>query len=281
MTEFLPKADIQTLLTASGYYKGRIDGGWGDQTITAADTIVKRHLAKLAPGFDLKNTTRLVVAAAQLVLLFTGNQPGAIDGYWGHNSQNALENWLSVTKTGKPVVVDRTPVATQVVTKLFPSQAGCVAYYGQPGLPGTANERAMAAKMVSIQLPFPFRIDFALDKHTKTIQLHNKCAESAEVAYQRVFEHYGHDKMVELGLDRFAGSYVPRVMRGGTSFSMHAYGCAIDTYAGPNGLHVHKPTALFSKPDYAKWFDIWAELGWTSLGRVIDRDYMHVQAAHL
>lgn len=279
---------IQRLLTASGYYKGRIDGVWGTQTLSAAKTIVNRHRDKIAdPKFGTQTWTsdRYIIAAAQLVLLYTGNQPGAIDGYWGHNTENAFENWDSVSKSGKPVVVDRDPAVppkgATPVKPGFPRQKDCPTFYGTPGLPGSAAEKAMYARLVSIQLPFDFRIDYNLDQTVKTMKLHHKCAESAEQAYWKVYRHYGQAKMIELGLDRFAGAYNPRYMRGGTSFSMHAYGCAIDTYAGPNGLHVHRPKALFSKPDYDAWFDIWAEHGWTSLGRAIDRDYMHVQAASL
>ena len=62
---------------------------------------------------------------------------------------------------------------------------------------------------------------------------------------------------------------------------MHAYGCAIDHYAAPNGLTTRAPQALFSGKDYVEFFDIWESFGWVSLGRAIGRDWMHIQAARL
>jgi hypothetical protein len=97
----------------------------------------------------------------------------------------------------------------------------------------------------------------------------------------KALQHYGYPKIQELGLNRFAGSYNHRKMRGGSSWSMHAYGCAIDFYAEPNGLRTRCPDALFCGQDYIAWFDIWESVGWTSLGRAIGRDWMHIQAASM
>lgn len=277
-----PKDGIQRLLSASGYYKGRIDGDWGEETLTAARKITSRHPDKISGKITDWSADRIIIAAAQLVLLYTGNEPGGIDGLWGHNSQNAFNNWLSIQASGTPVVIERKPVENPPVVKsIFPKQSECPEFYGTPGLPGTSADKAMQARLVKIRIPFPFRLDYNLSQPVTSIRLHQKCADSAEQAYERIFQHYGKDKMIALGLDRFGGSYNPRKMRGGTSWSMHAFGCAIDTYAEPNGLNVHKPQALFSRPEYDAWFDIWQEFGWVSLGRAIDRDYMHVQAARL
>ncbi len=278
-----PYHDIQKLLTASGYYKGRIDGAWGDETLKAARAITVRHPDKIVGKLEEWPAERIITGAAQLVLLFTGNEPGGIDGLWGHNSQNALENWLSMQANGKPVIVVRKPVSTPpIIVSGFPKQSECPNFYGTPGLPGTSADKAMQARLVKIRLPFTFRLDYAPTTQVTSIRLHAKCAESAEEAYEQAFKHYGKDRMIALGLDRFGGSYNPRLMRGSkTSWSMHAFGCAIDTFAEPNGLHARKPVALFSKADYDAWFDIWQSVGWVPLGRAIDRDYMHVQAARL
>lgn len=277
-----PKDGIQRLLTASGYYKGRVDGVWGNETLTAARKITVRHPDKIIGKIESWPADRIIIAAAQLVLHFTGNEPGGIDGLWGHNSQNAYTSWLSTQSSGSPIIVERKPVENPPIVKsVFPKQSECPDFYGAPGLPGTSADKAMQARLVKIRIPFTFRLDYDLDTPITSIRLHAKCAESAEEAYERVFQHYGKDRMISLGLDRFAGSYNPRKMRGGSSWSMHAFGCAIDTYAAPNGLHDRKPKALFSRPEYDAWFDIWQQFGWVPLGRAIDRDYMHVQAARL
>lgn len=86
---------------------------------------------------------------------------------------------------------------------------------------------------------------------------------------------------MRLGLDRHAGTYNHRRMRGGSAWSMHAYGCAWDFHAAPNGLTTRCPQALFCGREYRAFFDIWEAHGWISLGRAIGRDWMHVQAARL
>lgn len=111
--------------------------------------------------------------------------------------------------------------------------------------------------------------------------IHEKCADSAERALREIAKNYTLPTLQRLGLDRFAGSYNHRKMRGGDSWSMHAYGCAIDFYAAPNGLRTPCPTALFCGEEYKTFFDIWEAEGWTSLGRAINRDWMHIQAARL
>lgn len=273
--------DFQVLLTAAGYYNDKIDGVWGQKTVDAAKAIVQRHTDELV-GYSRWDQKRIVVGAGQLVLKYAGFSPGIIDGLTGHNTSEAFEDWQA-DKAGSPRIIDRTPVADyKPVSGVFPKQSQCVSFYGKPGLPGTAAEKAMSAKLIYIDFPIAMRLDFDLSQKVTRTRLHQKCAASAQSAYQEAVKHYGASQFCALGLDRFAGAYMPRYMRGSTkTFSMHAYGCAIDTYAAPNGLNVRKPKALFSGADYDAWFNIWEAAGWTSLGRAIDRDYMHVQAASL
>lgn len=273
--------DVQTLLAAAGYFKGAVNGTWNDDTYEAAKKVVDKY-PQLIVGAPLPRN-RVIVAGAQLILHFAGHSPGGIDGYIGHNTNEAFNDWLAVKETGKPREIDRSPVEPYTPVKgSFPTQAQCPAFYGTPGLPGSAAEKAMSAQLVYIEFPISMRVDFDLSQSTKKTRFHKKCAASAQSAYEEAVKAYGEKRFRELGLDRFAGAYMPRLMRGSTkTFSMHAYGCAHDTYAAPNGLNVHKPKALFSGADYVQWFNIWEGHGWTSLGRAADRDYMHIQAASL
>jgi hypothetical protein len=125
------------------------------------------------------------------------------------------------------------------------------------------------------------RLDYDMSTVVTRIRLHEECALSAKEALTEIYFSYGEDDLVRLGLNRLAGGYMHRRMRGGSAWSMHAYGCAIDFFAGPNGLTTRCPTALFCGREYVKFFDIWEKHGWVSLGREIGRDWMHVQAARL
>ena len=268
--------DIQRLLTAGGYYAGGIDGRADSAAyLTAVDRILRANVGALRPGHERWSAARRGVAAGQLVLAASGHAPGQIDGLAGVNTAEALAAYDHATASGRTEVVPRRPAADYTpVRGAFPRQKDCPTFYGKPG-------PAVVAQLVKVQLPFPFRIDWALSQKVSTFSLHARCADSARSALARIASHYGETEMRKLGLDRFAGSYNHRKMRGGTSWSMHAYGCAIDFYAGPNGLRVPAPEALFSGKVYAPFFDIWEEHGWTSLGRTINRDWMHVQAASL
>lgn len=266
---------VQRLLAAANYYAGGIDGDVGPKTLKAIDAILKANVAKLAAGHERWKAPRRLIAAGQLVLDAMGYEPGAIDGLAGNNTREALAAYDFYLANGKREIVTRKPIkGYEPVKSKFPRQKECATFYGKPG-------KAVADQLVMIDLPMKFRIDYALGQTVSRISIHKKCLSSAKSAIDAIVSHYGEEDMRALGLDRFAGSYNHRKMRGGSSWSMHAYGCALDFYAGPNGLRVKAPDALFSGAAYVKFFDIWEDHGWTSLGRAIGRDWMHVQAASL
>lgn len=264
---------IQRLLTAAGYYNGGIDGKLGDKSLTAIEKLLTSRRNECVTDPRKWSAKRRAIGAAQLVLKHAGFEPGVIDGYAGANTIEALRAWDYYQLHGKREVVTRKPIAPSVKTK-FPKQSQVGTFYGKPG-------SAIEKQLVYITLPFRMRIDYKLSQTTNRLRFHAKCADSALAAWTAVHANYGYARMKQLGLDRNAGTYSHRRMRGGTSWSMHAYGCAQDIYAGPNMLRVRCPEALFCKPEYKDFFDIWEAHGWTSLGRAIGHDWMHVQAASL
>lgn len=268
--------DVQRLLAAANYYTGGIDGSYGPKTQAAVDRVVNAHAADCVSNPTRWSTARRSAAAAQLVLKYAGYEPGSIDGYWGNNTEEALRAFDYERATGKreEVIRDTRPGYTPVIGE-FPSQAGCSSFYGSPG------SSALIARLSMFTLPVAMRLDWSLSTKTTKVQLHDKCGDSAMAAMEEILRHYGEARWRQLGLDRNAGTYNLRKMRGGTSWSMHAYGCAWDFYAQPNGLRVRCPQALFCGEDYKPFFDIWEAHGWTSLGRAIGRDWMHVQAASI
>ena len=70
-------------------------------------------------------------------------------------------------------------------------------------------------------------------------------------------------------------------MRGGSSWSIHSWGAAVDLDPDNNQLKWSKPKATFSKAEYGDFWKIVEAEGWISLGRERNFDWMHFQAAYL
>ena len=156
----------------------------------------------------------------------------------------------------------------------IPSQSEVESVYGKPGA-------AIERQLVLLQFPFKFRLDFNLRQRTNKVRVHKLGAPQLEKALIEVFNHYGEARWRELGLDRYAGAYNHRKMRGGNKWSMHAYGCAIDFYAEPNGLRTRCPHALFCGAEYQPFLDIMEANEWLPALRLWGADGMHFQRATL
>lgn len=261
--------DFQAIAANAGVYKAGIDGQWGPATKEAMDILtVGRE--------EIRTWTRerIIVAGVQLALAKLGYNPGAIDGFYGGLSKSAFDAWAYKQAYGKKEKIETNVINPTPIGSPFPNPKNVAKFYGQPG-------PAVASQLVTFAPPYAMVFDWDLSTSVTKISLHRKCVESGQSALEEISRHYGQPMLNKLGLNRFAGSYNHRLMRGGNSWSMHAYGCAIDFYAAPNDLRTRCPQALFCGADYVDFFDIWEKHGWTSLGRAIGRDWMHVQAASL
>lgn len=272
----LAVADSKRILTAAGYYKGPIDESNDPKYALAVEKILSRHEGKLPTNRSSWGLARSAIAAVQIILAAAGFTPGVADGLYGNNTHGAFVEWNHEQTTGTPLVLPRKPIVTPEGRGLkdTPLQRDCGTYYGR-------TEKEIKSHLVVVEPPYTMRLDYDLKTRARTIRLHAKAAPSAEQALRMALNEYGYERLKTLGLDRYAGAYFWRKMRGGKSLSMHAYGCAIDFYAEPNGLNTRCPDALFCGAEYKAWFDIWEACGWISLGRVIGRDWMHVQRARL
>lgn len=265
---------LQQLLAAAGHYSGGIDGDFGEKSMAAMRAIEAKH--KDAYTFDPTSTTeaRRRTACAQACLTDLGHNPGKIDGWSGANTSEALNAFLFERVNGKAEVVERKPLPTAPTSSSIPRQRDVGTVYGKPGA-------QIKSRLTMIRLPFKLRIDFNLRQSTNKITVHRDCAPQLEKALIEVHSHYGPARMTELGIDRYAGAYNHRTMRGGTKWSMHAYGCAIDFYAGPNGLRTKCPQALFCGAEYKDFLDIMEANEWLPAIRLWGKDAMHFQRALL
>lgn len=268
-----------------------VDGAFGPKSIKAAKDFVHKMLAKNPKAFgsriqgygiDSLPDTTIVVIVEQIMLsmFFPKDPPLVFDGVAGPSTRYALEKYqdairdMSTPIQLSPETKDNpkyTPAG--FVKPDFGRQSEVVSMFGNP-----ADEK----NLVRIPTPYPLYLDWQLSQQVNTFLIHKKVADSAKAAMQAILDHYGKDEIHKLGLDQFGGCYNPRKMRGGSSWSMHAWGIAIDWDADRNGLRSNAQTAYFSTNKKCHAFlDIWEAYGWTSLGRTRNYDWMHVQAPRL
>jgi len=142
--------------------------------------------------------------------------------------------------------------------------------YGKPNQSG-------AGYLVSINLPFPMRLAWDLNTKVKTVRCHKLIAEKLLNALNEINCVYGYTKIVDLGIDLFGGCFNFRQMRGGSDYSRHSWGIAIDLDPLRNQLHETSKTARFARPEYKQMIDIFYKHGFISLGRDKNYDWMHFE----
>ena len=135
--------------------------------------------------------------------------------------------------------------------------------------------------LTNIRLPYVMRIAWEPERTVSTMRCHKMVAEPLTRIFQAALDHYGMEKIREMGLDLYGGCFNDRAIIGGKATSMHAWGIAVDMDPDRNGLNVHSPHAVFSRPDYAAFWEIVEAEGAVSLGRARDYDWMHFQFATL
>lgn len=144
------------------------------------------------------------------------------------------------------------------------------AYYGSPG-----------ENLVTVDLPYPMRLAWEEEETIVTRATFNKrCVQSFLNLLRKTLDHYGLDRIRELGLDLFGGSYTKRKITGGNRWSTHAYGCAMDIDPDHNELNWSSACARLAQPEYAPFWQFVREEGLEGLGPAKDFDWMHIQACH-
>jgi hypothetical protein len=167
---------------------------------------------------------------------------------------------------------DTTPIIDPRLKTSMPkakllSTSEIIAKYGEPG----------PDNLVVIPLPYPMRISWDLTHRISKMQCHKLCAGAFKAVFTDLLSVYGLAKLQELGIDLYGGCYNFRQMRGGTEWSRHSWGIAIDLDPARNTLHETHQTARFARPEYEQMIQIFYSNGFVGLGREKDYDWMHFQ----
>ena len=148
--------------------------------------------------------------------------------------------------------------------------ASMVRFYGPVG-----------ERQTRLVLPYTMRLAWERGVTVSRITCHELVAPSLGRVLRAILAAYGEAKIRELGLDLFGGCLNVRRMRGGTSWSIHSWGAAIDLDPDRNMLRETSRTARFARPEYEPMLKAFADEGWLSLGVSRNYDWMHFQAAVL
>lgn len=144
-----------------------------------------------------------------------------------------------------------------------------ISKYGKPNEKGTY--------LVTLKLPYPMRIAWDTKTTVTTLRCHKLVANNFKMFFDRVLDHYGIDKIKELGIDLFGGCFNFRKMTNANDWSTHSWGIAIDLDPERNLYKENHKTARFARPEYKPLIYIAYECGLVNLGVEYDFDWMHFQ----
>lgn len=173
-----------------------------------------------------------------------------VDGFWGPKSQEACRQYL------------RNLMPTMSVWPK-PDQASLRAFYGEPG-----DE----SQLVSIEFPYPMLYD---GKRVTKTRVHRKCAASLLRVLTEIRGMIGKAPDIKDEAEDYGGCFNFRLKRGGSTYSCHAYGAAIDLDADDNTFRDSWPMKADMPLEIMECF---AREGWISAGAFWGYDAMHFQA---
>lgn len=263
---------VQEGLAKAGHAPGRIDGKLGENTYAAVETVLANRSGELPEEWTDWSGRRKCVAYLQLLCKEQGIEVGKIDGLWGPQTEFAYDTLAHHREHGVFPKHHRDETPLDVNPNGWPTQdqSDLMGFYGEIG-----------KNQTRLELPFPHRLSWDLRKTVNAFSCHEKVHDSAQRVLKRVLAHYGPGRIKELRLDRWGGCLNVRKMRGGSQWSMHAWGIAIDYDTEFNRWKWGRDRATLARPEYDEWWRFWEEEGWVSLGRTKNYDWMHVQAAKL
>lgn len=267
-------ADLQAALNARGYKPVlKTDGVPGRKTMAAVDAVLAADKDVLGAWDDWADARRLI-ALEQIVYRDAGIEVGAIDGLVGEQTRYARSVFIARAKGDTSVETWRDAVKPlakpPAPASKWPKQSGVSAFFG-----------AINSGQAMLELPFPMRIAWEPEKTVSRFSCHAKVRDPLRRIFTGALERYGHERLKQLRLDLFGGCLNPRKMRGGSAWSMHSWGIAVDVDPDRNQLTWGRDLASLDDPAYDAWWELVEAEGAVSLGRAINRDWMHFQFARL
>lgn len=142
--------------------------------------------------------------------------------------------------------------------------------YGKPNETG-------AGYLTTIELPYPMKLAWDRTTFVRRMSCHKLLAGKFKAVFEDILKHYGLAEIERLQIDIFGGCFNYRKMRGGSDWSKHSWGIAIDLDPARNKLKESSKTARFARPEYKPMIDIFYKHGFISLGREKNYDWMHFE----
>ncbi len=256
---------VQAQLNARGLDAGPEDGLLGPRTVAALDRI-----EEIPAGWSKR---RQAVGFIQWLAKANDIETGELDGYWGPQTRFAFDTLYARLVEGREPSIWRPEDLPDENPNEWPRQT-----------PEDNLERffgAVGQNQTKLDLPYPHRLAWKKTTVVNRFTCHEKVHDSLKRVLVRVRDHYGMEAIRELRLDLWGGCLNVRKMRGGSRYSMHSWGIALDYDPDRNQLKWGRDRAAFAQPEYDPWWRFWEEEGWVSLGRQRNFDWMHIQAAKL
>lgn len=255
---------VQEYLKTKGFDPGPIDNIRGPRTVSAMSSYLRDQKV---PYYYRFATKRREVMTKQLILKSLDLPVGEIDGYIGPQTRLALEQFKHLRISGsKPK-----PWRDNEFNKVdWPHQSRLTEFYGPRG-----------SDQVKLYTPFKMKLAWNPRQEITRFSCHRKVHDSLMQILTKTKDHYGEKEIQHLRLDHFGGCLNVRKIRGGSTWSTHSWGIAIDIDPANNQLRWGRDKAWLSKPRYFDFLDIINQEGWTSLGQKRNYDWMHFQAARI
>ncbi len=236
---------LQSRLTAHGYAVGAIDGVIDGTTVAALKAFQSSRRLPMSGQGDAATVAALRLQASAVT-----------------PAEQAV-----IGNIDTPALIETLP---NIVQPIWPRQNDVAAYFGKVG-----------ENQIGVEPPFALYLAWAPSTLVRRITVHFKVAEAVGRALGAIGNAYSAKEREQLGLDKFGGSLNVRRMRGGSRYSMHSWGIALDFDPQRNGLTTRAPDARLSHDDAKAFWSAWKAEGALPLGEAIGRDWMHVQFARL